>query len=335
MLLLPCQIEHYDMARGGLHMSGGKSRRCMPNSVERCVAIQHNLYGFGFLLPWLLGFLLFCFYPFVQSLIYSFTNYNMTASIEFVGLNNYINLVTRDKTFAKSVEVTLTYVAIGVPLQLIVALALAMVLNKGIPGLKYFRAAYYLPALMGGSVAVGILWQQVFGVNGIFNDLLKMLGFPSTVTGISWVKSPNYAVYSLILLRVWQFGSPMIIFLAGLKQVPEELYESAALDGANMRKRFIHITLPMISPIILFNLVMQIISAFQTFTSAYIVGGTTGATGGVANSLLFYTIYLYRVGFEYFKMGIASAIGWILLIIIGFFTVIVFRTSSYWVYYSD
>lgn len=259
----------------------------------------------------------------------------MTASIEFVGLNNYINLVTRDKTFAKSVEVTLTYVAIGVPLQLIVALALAMVLNKGIPGLKYFRAAYYLPALMGGSVAVGILWQQVFGVNGIFNDLLKMLGFPSTVTGISWVKSPNYAVYSLILLRVWQFGSPMIIFLAGLKQVPEELYESAALDGANMRKRFIHITLPMISPIILFNLVMQIISAFQTFTSAYIVGGTTGATGGVANSLLFYTIYLYRVGFEYFKMGIASAIGWILLIIIGFFTVIVFRTSSYWVYYSD
>lgn len=284
--------------------------------------------------PWIIGFLVFSLYPLLYSLFLSFTNYAMMPQMDFIGLDNYITLITRDALFMQAVRVTVYYVVLSVPLQLIFALLLAMMLNDGIPGLKYFRAAYYLPALMGGSVAIAILWRQVFGIEGIFNDLLRLIGMPETITNTSWIVNPNYAIYSLILLRVWQFGSPMIIFLAGLKQVPSELYESASLDGAGAIKRFRHITLPMISPIILFNLIMQIISAFQLFTSAFIIGGTA-AGGGVANSLLFYTVYLFRIGFQHFRMGMASAMAWMLVIMIGLFTVIVFRSSKHWVHYSD
>jgi multiple sugar transport system permease protein len=258
----------------------------------------------------------------------------MRPTHDFIGLENYITLITQDTLCSQAVRVTVHYVLLSVPLQLIFALLLAMMLNTGIPGLKYFRAAYYLPALMGGSVAVAILWRQVFGIEGIFNDLLRFVGAPESVYNTSWILNPNYAIYSLILLRVWQFGSPMIIFLAGLKQVPQELYESASLDGAGPVKRFFKITLPMISPIILFNLIMQMISAFQLFTSAFIIGGTAQG-GGIANSLLFYTVYLFRVGFQHFQMGRASAMAWILVVIIGVFTLLIFRSSKSWVHYTD
>lgn len=299
--------------------------------------VKENCYGYLFLAPWLIGFFGFTVYPLVYSLILSLTDYSMSPDYDFVGLQNYSRLIFEDSLFQQAVGVTVKYVIISVPLQLAVALGLAMLLNKGIPGLKFFRAAYYLPALMGGSVAIAILWRQVFGIDGILNDVLKFFGAPESVTSISWVASPDYSLYTLMILRVWQFGSPMLIFLAALKQVPQDLNESAALDGANAFQRFLHITLPMISPILLFNLIMQIVSAFQTFTSAYIIGGTGGVSGGggVANSLLFYTIYLYRMAFQNFKMGTASAMGWILVIAMGIITVIIFKTSNKWVFYND
>jgi multiple sugar transport system permease protein len=295
-------------------------------------AWERNKHGYFFAAPWLIGFLVFNLVPIVYSLFLSFTNYDLFTAPELTGLRNYINLFTRDARFLKALSVTARYVLIGVPLQLLAALLLALALNRGIPGLSIFRALYYLPALLGGSVAISILWRQVFGSDGIVNAFLAAVGFGEKITSISWVAHPFYTLYTLIILRMWQFGSPMIIFLAGLKQVPEEYYESAAIDGASAFRQFWQITLPMITPIVLFNVIMQIISAFQAFTPAYIVGG---ATGGVMDSLLFYTLYLYNVGFSYFRMGLASAMAWVLLVIIAIFTTVAFRSSNRWVYYDN
>lgn len=292
---------------------------------------DRNKYGFLFIAPWFIGFFVFNFYPLLYSLFLSFTNFSIYETYDFVGLRNYINLFTRDVRYQSSLGVTFRYVFIGVPFQLTFALLLAIVLNKGVPGLKYFRAIFYLPALLGGSVAISILWRQVFGINGIINDLLSYLGFSEAITSRSWVSNPNTAIYTLIILRVWQFGSAMIIFLAGLKQIPKELYESASIDGAVPARQFLHITMPLLTPIILFNVVMQIISAFQTFTQAFIIGGDTG---GVMDSLLFYTLYLFIMGFKYFNLGIASAMAWVLLIIIAILTAIVFKSSTKWVHYE-
>jgi multiple sugar transport system permease protein len=307
--------------------SGGGRRR----ELTLRGAWDRNKYGFLFAAPWLVGFLVFNLVPIAYSFFLSFTNYDLFTAPELTGLRNYVNLFTRDVRFLKALSVTARYVFVGVPLQLLVALLLALALNRGIPGLSIFRALYYLPALLGGSVAISILWRQVFGSDGIVNAVLAALGFSEKIATTSWVAHPFYALYTLIILRAWQFGSPMIIFLAGLKQVPEEYYESAAIDGASGFSQFWKITLPMITPIVLFNVVMQIISAFQAFTPAYIVGG---ATGGVMDSLLFYTLYLYNVGFTYFRMGLASAMAWVLLVIIAVFTALAFRTSQRWVYYD-
>ncbi len=295
-------------------------------------AWERNRYGLFFVTPWLVGFLVFNLVPIAYSLFLSFTNYDLFTAPEVTGLRNYVNLFTRDVRFVKALSVTARYVLIGVPLQLLVALVLALALNRGIPGLSIFRAVYYLPALLGGSVAISILWRQVFGSDGIVNSLLAAVGFGEEITTTSWVAHPFYNLYTLIILRMWQFGSPMIIFLAGLKQVPEEYYESAAIDGASAFRQFRQITLPMITPIVLFNVVMQIISAFQAFTPAYIVGG---AGGGVMDSLLFYTLYLYNVGFTYYRMGLASAMAWVLLVIIAVLTGLAFRSSNRWVYYDS
>ena len=293
---------------------------------------DRNKYGLLFITPWLLGFLIFNLFPMLYSLLLSFTNFNMFKTPDIVGFSNYIFLFTKDPRFINACVVTLKYVLLGVPFQLIVALILALVLNKGIPGLKYFRAIYYLPALMGGSVAIAILWRQVFDIEGIINQFLITIGLTGSIVQTSWVTDPTTSIYTLILLRMWQFGSPMIIFLAGLKQVPRELYESAALEGASAFKQFTHITFPFITPIVLFNLIMQIISAFQTFTPAYIIGGVGG---GAMDSTLFYTLYIYIIGFNYFKMGMASALAWIMLIVISIFSFIIFKTSAKWVYYDN
>jgi multiple sugar transport system permease protein len=215
-----------------------------------------------------------------------------------------------------------------VPLELVFALAVAMVLDKGLRGLTLYRALFYIPSLLGGSVAIAVLWRQIFGYDGLVNEALALVG----IDGPSWISNPHTSLYTLVLLRVWQFGSPMIIFLAGLRQIPQELYEAAAIDGAGPFAKFFRITLPLLAPVIFFNLVLQTINAFKAFTPAFIV---SAGTGGPIDSTLFYTLYLYQEAFGYFRMGYASAMAWVLLIVVGLFTGLAFLTSRFWVYYGD
>lgn len=286
-----------------------------------------NGVGYLFLTPWLVGLFALSAIPMGASLYLSFTNYDMFTSPEWTGLSNYTQIF-QDPKWLNSVRVTLTYVLVGVPLQLIFALAVALLLNRGIKGLNIYRAIYYVPSLFGGSVAIALLWRQLFGREGLVNVALSYLG----MEGKNWIASPDTSIYTLIILLIWQFGSPMVIFLAGLKQVPVELYEAARIDGAGRWKQFSRITLPLITPIVFFNLVMQIISAFQAFTPAYIV---SGGKGGPMDSTLFYTLYLYQKGFTHFQMGYASAMAWLLLIAIAVVTAFIFFTSRRWVYYQE
>lgn len=287
-----------------------------------------NAYGYLFLSPWLGGLLFFMAGPTLVSLYLSFTDFNLVEDPRWIGLQNYTRLFTRDSRYQQSLNVTFTYVALAVPLNLIFALALALVLNRRMSGIGIYRAIYYVPSLLGGSVAVAILWRQVFGIDGIVGSLLALVGYP----GSSMVSSPSQALYTLVVLHVWQFGSPMIIFLAGLKQIPQDLYEAAAIDGAGPWTRFRLITFPMLTPVVFFNLILQIINSFQAFTPAFIV---SGGTGGPLDSTLFYTLYLYYQGFANFRMGYASAMAWILLVIIAVVTALAFLTSRFWVHYED
>ncbi len=289
---------------------------------------SENLSGYLFLLPWLLGLLLFKLIPIIASMYFSFTNYDMFTTPEWVGLDNYIHMFTNDSQFVTSLQVTLGYVFMSVPLELAFALFIAVLLKKGIRGLRIYRAVYYIPSLLGSSVAISILWREVFGFDGIVNTFLAFLGFET----ISWLGSPDYALFTVVLLKIWQFGSPMLIFLAGLQQIPVDYYEAAMVDGASKVRQFFSITLPLLTPIILFNTIMQMINSFKSFTPAFIISGGNGAP---ADSLLFYTLYLYNKGFNYYQMGYASALAWVLLIIIAVFTLLTFKFSDKWVYYSD
>lgn len=281
-----------------------------------------------FLGPWGIGILAITIGPMIASLVLSFTNYNLLGRMNFVGLDNYVRMLTADTRFLDAAAVTFRYVLISVPLQLAFALAVAVLLNTGLRGLSFYRSVYYLPSLLGSSVAVALLWRQIFGSSGLINQALAALGFEGMP---NWIASPEYALGTLIVLNVWTFGSPMIIFLAGLRQVPEELYEAASVDGAGAARRFWSITIPMLSPVIFFNLILQMINAFQTFTQAYIV---SGGSGGPVDSTLFYTLYLYQKAFTDFDMGYASAMAWVLLLIIGIFTWVAFGTSKKWVHYA-
>jgi multiple sugar transport system permease protein len=281
-----------------------------------------------FLAPWLIGLIGITLGPMLASLYLSFTDYNLLGRQNWVGLDNYIRMFTDDPRFLDAASVTLRYVLISVPLQLAFALAVAVLLNQGLRGLSFYRSVYYLPSLLGSSVAIAVLWRQIFGSDGLVNQGLALIGLTDMP---NWIATPEFALGTLILLNVWTFGSPMIIFLAGLRQVPEELYEAAAVDGAGRWTRFWRITIPMITPVIFFNLVLQMIGAFQTFTQAYIV---SGGTGGPVDSTLFYTLYLYQKAFTDFDMGYASAMAWVLLLVIGLFTWIAFGTSSRWVHYG-
>src|SRR5690606_4105363 len=231
--------------------------------------------------------------------------------------------------FFTSLGVTAMYVVVSVPLQLLLALGLALLLNQGVRGLSYYRALYYLPSLIGGSVAIGILWRTVFGYQGSVNQVLRLLGFEDLP---NWVNNPTWSIWTLIALNVWTFGSPMIIFLAGLRQIPAELYEQAQIDGAGAVARFLKITLPMLTPLIFFNVILQTINAFQAFTPAHVI---SNGTGGPADSAMFYTLYLYIEGFTRYNMGYASALGCILLALIGSLTLLNFLFSRYWVFYND
>lgn len=284
--------------------------------------------GYVFLLPWLIGFIGLTLLPMAISFYYSLTNYNLLSKPQFLGMTNYVKMFTSDYHFLNSLKVTFIYVFTSVPLQLLVSLILAFILNKGVKGLSLFRAAFYVPSLLGGSVAISILWRQIFGMNGILNQILQAMGIHSE---ISWVANPDTAVWTLVLLRIWQFGSPMIIFLAAIKQVPKEMLEAADIDGASKFQRILRIMIPMISPIILFNLVMQIISAFKVFTESYII---SGGKGGVLDSLLFYTLHIYNEGFGKMRMGYASALAWFLVLIIAVLTALVFLISKKFVHYE-
>lgn len=308
---------------------------------------RRNASAYLFLSPWLLGFFVLTVYPMIYSLWLGFTNYDFTQpkTTEFIGFSNYQKMfgslfdqdeftapngevIRTDPYYMKSLSVTFTYVFASVPLKLIFALAVAMLLNQKLRGLSFYRAVYYIPTLLGGSVAIAVLWRKLFEKNGMINGILGSIGFTNLP---GWITNPQYALWTLVLLTVWQFGSSMIIFLAGLKQIPQEYYEAASVDGATQIRKFFSITIPLLSPVILFNLVIQMISAFQAFTQAYIIGG---GRGGVLNSTLFYTLYLYIQGWTYHEMGYASAMAWVLLLIIGVLTALVFKTSNLWVSYG-
>ncbi|WP_164207043.1 carbohydrate ABC transporter permease [[Micrococcus luteus] ATCC 49442] len=288
---------------------------------------QHNKAAFLFLIPWFLGLGIITAGPMVASLFLSFTKYNLLQPPKFNGFANYARMLT-DESLHNSLGVTFLYVFVSVPVQLGIALALAMVLDRGVRGLSFYRSVFYLPSLLGSSVAIAVLWKQVFGTEGLVNQFLAIFG----IEGQGWISNPQTALGTLIILNVWTFGAPMVIFLAGLRQIPAMYYEAASTDGASRFLQFRTITLPLLTPIIFFNLVLQIIHAFQSFTQAFIV---SGGSGGPAESTLFYTLYLYNRGFANFDMGYASAMAWVLLLIIGAFTAINFWASKYWVFYDD
>ncbi|MBW0255414.1 carbohydrate ABC transporter permease [Cellulomonas sp. PS-H5] len=281
----------------------------------------------AFLAPWFLGLFGITLIPLVASLVLATTDYDLLTSPTFIGLDNFTAMLT-DTRLHESLRVTFLYVVTGVPLQLVVALGLAVLLNRGLRGMTFYRSVFYLPSLLGSSVAIAILWRQVFGEDGLFNSFLGLFG----IQGMGWVSHPDTALWTLVLLHVWTFGSPMIIFLAGLRQIPEMYYEAASLDGASRWRQFRSVTLPLLSPIIFFNLVMQVIIAFQSFTQAFVV---SNGTGGPSDSTLFYTLYLYQEGFTNLRMGYAAAMAWVLVLIVLVLTAINFWASKFWVFYED
>ncbi len=283
--------------------------------------------GYCFIGLWLFGFFTLTLIPIVASFFLSFTDYDLLSPPEWVGLANYKFMLFKDLRFWNSVRVTLYYAIFAVPLRLAFALLIAMALNSKHKVQGLYRAIYYAPSVIGESVAVAVMWRQIFGGEGLLNSFIVLLGGKG---GTVWLGDPRFAIWSLILLAAWQFGSPMLIFLAGLKQIPTELYESADIDGAGGIRKFFKITLPMLTPIILFNLVMQMINGFIVFTPALIITG-----GGPIDSTNFFALYLYKRAFEDFGMGIGSGMAWLLLTVVALLSIVVFKTSSRWVFYES
>lgn len=290
--------------------------------------IRRNLAGYTFLLPWLIGFFALSVGPILSSFYLSFTDYDAVRAPQWVGLENYEYMIQYDRRFWKALQVTFTFVLISVPAKLIFALAVAMILDKGVRAIGWYRALFYLPSILGGSIAVAVLWRQLFDNDGLVNTLLGVVG----VDGPNWLSDPRYSLTTLIVLAMWQFGSPMLIFLAGLRAIPQELYEAAEIDAAGKVRQFFAITLPLLAPVIFFNLVLQMIEAFKSFSGAFVISGGKGAP---LDSLLFFTVYLYNEAFSFFRMGYASALAWVLLLIIAVFTAIAFWSSKYWVHYEN
>lgn len=290
---------------------------------------REGIIGYIFLLPWLTGFICITLGPILASLALSFTDFSGSFErMNWIGIKNYVRMFTADRAFWGSLKITIQYVFVSVPLLLIFALAVAVTLNRGLRMLAIYRTIFYLPSLIGTSVAIAVLWRYVFGEHGLVNHALAFFG----IEGFSYIGDPRTALGTIIVLNVWTFGAPMVIFLAGLRQIPSELYEAATIDGARTWRKFWHITLPSLSPLVLFNGVLSMIGGFQAFTQVYVV---SDGTGGPAGSTLFYTLLLYQRAFTQLQLGYASAMAWVLLLLIAAITVLFFLSARYWVHYGD
>ncbi|NLO86304.1 MAG: sugar ABC transporter permease [Clostridiales bacterium] len=281
--------------------------------------------GWLFIAPWIIGFLFFKLYPFASSLYYSFTDMHRFTNISKYGVFNYVDIFTNPSTL-RSLGVTFQYALMTVPLKLIAALFIAYILNFKIAGVNLFRTAYYIPSILGGSVAIAVLWKALFRNDGVINTVLAMLG----VSGPNWLSDPFWALFIICLLRIWQFGSAMVIFLAALKGVPEDLYEASTIDGAGKARQFFSITVPMITPVIFYNLVTQLVQAFQEFNGPFII-----TQGGPLNSTRLISMIIYDQGIKEYKIGASSALAWVMFLIVMVLTLIAFWSQNRWVYYSD
>lgn len=282
------------------------------------------LTGYIFIGPFILGFLLFSLIPMLVSLYLSFTRYDILSAPVFIGLENFKRMFTMDPIFLKSIRVTLYYVIASVPLKLIMALAVAVIFFKNDRFTRFFRSVYYLPSILGSSVAISVVWIRLFAGDGVLNSLLGRIGIH---TDIGWLSQPSTAIWALILLSVWQFGSSMLVFLSGLKQIPSTYLEAAKVDGAGRIRTFFKVTLPLLTPMIFFNLIQQMINAFTTFTQGYII-----TNGRPLNSTLFYAVYMHRRSFTFYEMGYGSAMAWLMLVILSIVTALIFATSKFWVH---
>jgi len=287
---------------------------------------KEGLAGFLYILPWIVGFLTLQLIPLINSLLYSFTDFSLLGKYKFLGLQNYVKIFTNDALFKQSLKVTFYYVLMAVPCKIIFALIIALILNQNLKGINIFRTLYYLPSILGGSIAISVLWKYLFMDKGVVNQFLGFLGISSH----QWLGDPKLALPTIGLVTVWEFGSSMLLFLAGLKQIPTTYYEAAMIDGAGCWRRFWKITLPELSPIMLFNLIMQMINAFQDFTTPFVI-----TEGGPMKSTYLYGMMLYDQGFKFFRMGYASALSWVLFAIILVLTSLTFKSSQSWVHYGD
>ncbi|MFD4108476.1 ABC transporter permease subunit [Streptomyces sp. NPDC058650] len=309
--------------------SGGRPPGAPGRAVRPHRARRENLAGYLFMSPWIAGFLLLTAGPMVASLYFAFTDYNLFDAPKWIGLDNFTEMFG-DARWRTSVEITGWYVVIGTPLKLAAALGVALLLNQSRRGQGFYRAAFYAPSLIGASVSIAIVWRAIFSDGAAVDRAQQVFGMDAG----GWIGDPDRIIYALVALTVWQFGAPMVIFLAGLKQVPRELYEAAQVDGASPWRRFWHITLPMISPVLFFNVLLETIHSFQIFGSAYIIG-SQGNACGPADGTLVYTCYLYIQGFENSRMGLASAMAWMLLLAVGLVTAVLFWSQRRWVHYEE
>lgn len=294
---------------------------------QKKIQTRANLIGYILILPWIIGIICFQLWPIIHSFLMSFTNYNLLNEPSFIALDNYGKMF-QDDVFYQSVKVTFKYVFIAVPAKIVFALCIALILNMKIKGIGIFWTVYYIPSILGSSIAVAILWKALFVKDGVINALLAQVG----IQGVSWLGNPKYTLFTISLLTVWQFGSSMVVFLAGLKQIPSSLYEAASVDGAGRMAKFIHITLPGIMPMMSFNILMQTINAFQMFAAPYTI---FNGRGGPLNSAMLYVIYLYQHAFKYFNVGYASALSWALLVMIAGTALILHLLEKKFLNYDD
>ena len=286
---------------------------------------RSEIEGYAFIGLFDIGSIVFTVIPIASSLVLSFADYDVLSPPAFAGLKNYIRMFTDDPQFYTSFGVTIFYVLVSVPLRLMFALAVALLLQRTTKMTTFYRAAYYLPTIIGNSIAIAVVWRRMFASDGLFNAIINQIF--NTNIQVSWIGGEHTAIWTLVLLSIWQYGSSMLIFLSGLKQIPADLLEAAEIDGAGRVQKFFKITLPMLTPIIFFNVVMQTINGFMTFTQSFVI-----TQGQPMDKTLFATVYIYRSSFTFYRMGYGCAMAWVLLVFVAVLTVLLFKSSGKWVF---